>query len=221
MGFGQHLTRNTALVAENHQGLVAGMTYRLKDFEEGHVVSFICSSDKIEVEVLGGLIETLLYWHPYLKRVTYNQTMDQRVIMQQKYIYKDQSYHDVDRGIDVFKVAIDKIVPEQLCVNQDKLQAVKTWLKRPEDVVVTCVDIQNKMVCVDGYTRLLAAYQEGFSHVYACFEIVEDTSFYEVCLQWCDKAGIKSIGDLSMRVVDAKTHQKIWVERCQAYFQSV
>ena len=128
---------------------------------------------------------------------------------------------NVEKEIRVFKIKIDEIIPEQLTVDSEKLDKVNTWLKTPEQVIVNCVNINDKTVCIDGYSRLVAAHNKGFKHVYGYVD-PEDTNheFYKTCLSWCEEQNVKTIADLAKRVVTPEEHQEIWINRCQAYFQS-
>lgn len=109
---------------------------------------------------------------------------------------------------------------EQLTVSKSKLDSVLKWIKTDEDVIVCVVKIDDKYVCIDGYSRLLAAYLKGFSHVYCYLEKDKyNENDYRKFLKWCHIENVFTIKDLKNRVVSDDEHQRIWIDRCQNYFK--
>ena len=104
-------------------------------------------------------------------------------------------------------------------VNKEKVDRISTWVNKPEDVVVQCVQIEDKTVCVDGYSRLVAAYIKGFEYVYAYLQTDTDNiEFYKTCMEWCKAQKIFSIKDLTSRIVSPEEHERLWINKCQTYF---
>lgn len=214
---------NTALIAEDDGEVIGSMEYRINGMEESEIISFLTYKPCDVKEVLKGLVDEMLYWNPYLKRILYNQNNK---------IIKDNQLVDIGfikdkiwilnriSNISIFKVDIEEITPEQLTVDKVKIDRAISWIEKPEDIIVNCVKIHNKLVCIDGYSRLIAAYKKGFEYVYAYVdEEATNLDFYEVCLSWCEKEGVRTIKDLLNRIVMPEEHQKLWINRCQRYLK--
>jgi len=193
------LDRGCAFIAEAEGRVVGSLAYKIVDHKRCKVVSY----DSLDGgDHLADFIDYLTYWHPYLATYKFGH-----------------HWYPMKVSAPVYKVCLDQIVPEQLTVDQSKLDRVNDWLKHPEEVVVACVDLEGRQVCVDGYSRLLSAYEKGFSYVYAYEEKDYNEAFIRTCLSWCQEEGVLTLDDLSKRVVAPKDHQRLWIDRCQAYFK--
>jgi hypothetical protein len=123
--------------------------------------------------------------------------------------------------IEAFRINIDDITPEQLTVDKVKLERVSSWIESPEDIVVCCARIGDRIVSIDGHSRLVAAYNKGFKYVYAYIEPDNSSmEFFKACLGWCEEQNIFGVKDLSNRVVTPEEHEKIWISRCQEYLKN-
>ena len=81
------------------------------------------------------------------------------------------------------------------------------------------MEIDGKVVCIDGYSRLVAAIK-GFRYVYGFFEDdIGSLDFYRTCLKWCKDENILTISDLANRIVAPAKHQELWIDRCQEYLR--
>jgi hypothetical protein len=218
------INHNTALIAEDGEDIIASLEYRIKSMEEAEIVNFSAFKPCGEKEVFKGLVDEMLYWNPYLKRILFSR--DNKMV-------KDDYLRDLgfEEGVvwilntvcsaEVFKVDIDEIMPEQLTVDKTKLGRVSSWIQGPEDVIVSCVRIDDKLICIDGYSRLVAAFNKGFNYVYAYVEEENNNlEFYKTCKSWCEEEGVLSIKDLAGKVVTPEEHQRIWIDRCQSYLRA-
>lgn len=143
------------------------------------------------------------YWNPFIKRIKYQAEV-----------------FEIDKNVKLIKIPILKIRVEQLTVNQAKLDNVSKWVKKPEDVIINVVEINDQFVCIDGYSRLMAAYLKGFDYIYYFNEIDDyDPNDYKEFLKWCEDENIFTIKDLINRIVPPDEHQLIWIDRCQNYFK--
>jgi hypothetical protein len=202
---------------------VAVLEYEISDIQTAKILSFKSFRSCDESKVLKGLVNEILYWNPYIQAVLYDGTNDMissETLMSSGFSKEHVWILYTNSNIEVFKININKITPEQLTVDRAKLSKVSSWVEKPEDIIVTCVKIEDKIVTIDGYSRLVAAFNKGFDYVYAHFD-PENTSveFYKTCLKWCEEEGVCTIKDLSKRVVSPDEHQRLWVDRCQAYLR--
>lgn len=216
------LIHNTALIASEDAEVIGVLEYEIKNLEEAEIINFNIFKFHDERVVFKGFIDEIKYWNSYLKRIL---CKDGRIIKED--ILKDAGFKKESAWIlhirdyvEVFKIDINKITPEQLIADKVKINKVSSWIESSEDIVITCVKIKDKIVCIDGYSRLLVAYNKGFKYVYAYFEEENvDIKFFETCLKWCEKEKIFTIKDLTNRIVIPEEHERLWVSRCQAYFR--
>ncbi|MSB11389.1 hypothetical protein [Finegoldia sp. BIOML-A1] len=71
------------------------------------------------------------------------------------------------KDLEVFKLDLDKIQPIQFFIDSDKLEAVKSFVNREEDVIIPVTICEDTYASLDGHTRLYLAYSLGFKYVYA------------------------------------------------------
>lgn len=118
----------------------------------------------------------------------------------------------------VFPLQIDKIVLSQLYISSDKLAAVlKVFDEKRERELepIPIKELDGELVATDGHTRLLAWHLKGYREVACVWEDVEmDWDAYRICVRWCREEGIQSIADLKYRIIDAKSYQTLWLDRC-------
>lgn len=217
------ISHNTALIAKEVAKVVGVLEYEINNIVDAEIINIKSYDLEHENEILKGFIDEIMYWNPYIKRISYNE--DNAMITHEALEYCLFSKRGIwvlnsGSNIDVFKIGIDKITPEQLTVDREKIQRVGSWIEKPEDIVVTCVKIDDKVVTIDGYSRLIVALNKGFNYVYAHFEPDNtSTKFYKTCMGWCQEEGVYTIKDLSTRVVSPEEHQRLWVNRCQEYIK--
>ena len=71
------------------------------------------------------------------------------------------------KEVEVFKLDLDKIQPIQFFIDSDKLEAVKSFVNREEDVIIPVTKREGTYASLDGHTSLYLAYSLGFKYVYA------------------------------------------------------
>lgn len=114
---------------------------------------------------------------------------------------------------------LDGIQPTQLFISSEKLSEVMKTFDATNPALMAPIPIKrlkNKVILVDGHTRAFAAFLHGFSQIPVYWETEElDWDAYEICVEWCEKEGIRTIADLKDRVVAHKDYEKLWYERCE------
>jgi hypothetical protein len=119
---------------------------------------------------------------------------------------------------DVSALRLDRAQPSQLYISTLKLAWIRHYLdlSRPESLEpVPVVRLRGKTVYADGHTRAFAAFSAGLAELPAYWDADElDWAAYEICVRWCERAGIHTIADLGGRVVSPDVYQDLWLDRC-------
>ena len=68
-------------------------------------------------------------------------------------------------AVRLFWTEMDSIQPSQFYADEEKLEAVRSFIKTPEDVVIPLIEHEGRYVSLDGHTRLYAAREMGFTQV--------------------------------------------------------
>ena len=66
-----------------------------------------------------------------------------------------------------FRIRIEEIQPSQFYVDEDKIEAVKTFITSPKDIIIPVMKENGKYISLDGHTRLAAAIELGYDEVIA------------------------------------------------------
>ncbi len=121
-----------------------------------------------------------------------------------------------------FQLALSAVRPTQLYLSRQKLAGVLEWfnVEEPAYDPLTVIKIEERWYLIDGHTRAFVAVLAGEQTL----RVIHDESIYDnpafpvyrQCIAWCQEAGIKTIDDLSGRLVDHQTYEREWIERCQA-----
>lgn len=212
---------NTALVAWEEKKVIGILEYEIRSIEKANIINFSIVQASGENIILKGFIEEIAYWNPHLKRILWkpdNYFISEGSLENVGFVHNNQWFFNMNDSVEAFKISIDEIIPEQLTIDRTKLEMVSSWIEKPEDVILCCVNIEDKIVSIDGHSRLVAAYNKGFKYVYAYMDQNNDNiEFYKICLDWCQKEGICSVRDLAGRVVITEEHERLWINRCQKY----
>lgn len=122
-----------------------------------------------------------------------------------------KEYEDVR----VFDLPIGQIQPSQFYVDQEKLQAVGSFIRCPEDIVIPVLEHEGRYVSADGHTRLCLAHRRGYDHVRAFLE--RDAGGY--LLEFVREAqgrGIFHVEDMEM--LSHEEYEVKWNRFCEDFF---
>lgn len=114
----------------------------------------------------------------------------------------------------VFTLAIDDIQPSQFYVDQNKIDAVGTFLSRQEDIIIQVAAHNGRYISLDGHTRLYYAIMQGWTQVRA----VEEEAF-DCVYDFADEAqkrGITSPKD--MVLLSHLEYEEKWNRYCDDFF---
>jgi len=113
---------------------------------------------------------------------------------------------------------LDELQPSQLYISAAKLAAVQRDFdpRRPERLEPIPIQaLAGRVIMTDGHTRALAAYRAGLAEVAVVWDEDElDWAAYQICVDWCLAAGIRTVADLHDRVVPADVYEVVWHQRC-------
>ena len=114
----------------------------------------------------------------------------------------------------VLTLEVDKIQPSQFYIDEDKLNALKSFIKNSKDIVIQVVKSDEGYICVDGHTRLFIAFLKNFKTVHAIeTEFDDDTNYF---VSQAKKRNIFTIKDL--KLVSHSDYKKLWLNFCDSYF---
>jgi hypothetical protein len=113
---------------------------------------------------------------------------------------------------------LSQIQPSQLYISAAKLARVQAAFdpRQPASLgPLPVVMLEGQVVLTDGHTRAFAAFLAGLDEVLTYWDEDElDWEAYRICVRWCKEAGIRTIADLTERVVDAQAYEQLWRGRC-------
>lgn len=115
---------------------------------------------------------------------------------------------------EIIEVEPDRIQPSQFFVDEEKLAAIRTFIRKPEDVVIQVLPWNGRFISLDGHTRLYAAVQAGFSSVKAV--ISETDEWVWPFVQEAQRRKILSPRDLILLSHDEYEVQ--WNQYCDSVF---
>ena len=121
------------------------------------------------------------------------------------------------KDVEVFKLGLDKFQPIQFFIDSDKLEAVKSFVNREEDVIIPVTICEDTYASLDGHTRLYLAYSLGFKYVYAYLS--EPFCGFDYFFDEARKRNIFTAKDLTLLTHDDYTVK--WDKFCDEYYMSI
>ena len=121
------------------------------------------------------------------------------------------------KDVEVFKLDLDKIQPIQFFIDSDKLEAVKSFVNREEDVIIPVTICEDTYASLDGHTRLYLAYSLGFKYVYAYLS--ETFCGFDYFFDEARKRNIFTAKYLTLLTHDDYTVK--WDKFCDEYYMSI
>lgn len=118
----------------------------------------------------------------------------------------------------VFTKNIKDIQPSQLYINKAKLSKVEKYLESTDIANIDPLPIKkigDNIFFTDGHTRAFALMNKGIEEIKVYWDEDDlDWLQYLICVDWCNKEGIKNISDLKNRVVEDDDYKTLWHHRC-------
>lgn len=79
--------------------------------------------------------------------------------------------------VDVFDIEINNIQPSQFFVDLDKVNAIKTFIKDEDDIIIALIKKDDQFISLDGHTRLYYAVSKGYSKVKGFLTETDDSIY--------------------------------------------
>ncbi len=119
--------------------------------------------------------------------------------------------------VPIITLSLDSIQPSQFYVDEEKIVAVRSFIQRPEDIVIQVISCEGRYISLDGHTRLFYAVMNGWDKIRA----VEDTAG-DYILGFVEEAKRRGIlNPRQLQLVDHVTYQEKWDKFCDAFFRSM
>lgn len=112
-------------------------------------------------------------------------------------------------------VSLDLIQPSQFYVDKDKVNAISTFIKNEDNIVIQVMKYGNRYISLDGHTRLYYALQKGFNVVKAIVCEEENDWTYKFVNE-AQKRNIYHIHD--MILVSHNEYEVLWNDYCDSLF---
>lgn len=74
----------------------------------------------------------------------------------------------------LLEIELDKIQPSQFFIDEEKLNAIRSFVRGAGDIVIQVISWNDRYISLDGHTRLYLAVQSGFRSVRAVTSEADD-----------------------------------------------
>lgn len=114
----------------------------------------------------------------------------------------------------LLKIDLSAIQPSQFYVDQDKLNAICSFIHKAEDIIIQVIKYGDRYISLDGHTRLFYAVMNGWEYVMA----VEDGSgdYIYGFVEEAIRRGITTAYDLQL--ISHAEYEEKWNKFCDDYF---
>jgi hypothetical protein len=113
---------------------------------------------------------------------------------------------------------LNGIQPSQLYISSEKLERACAYLASTAEEMepLPIKTLAGCEVFTDGHTRAFAAFRQGLVKIPVFWDEDDlDWEAYEICVEWCREAGIRTIADLEGRVISPDDYEVMWLQRCE------
>lgn len=116
---------------------------------------------------------------------------------------------------ELLSLSPDRIQPSQFYVDEEKLEAIGTFIHKPEDIIIQVIPYEGRYLSLDGHTRLYYAVSRGWDTVRAVVSDFDD-SIYGFAEE-ARRRNIFSPGDMAL--VSHREYEEKWNQFCDAYYE--
>lgn len=71
-------------------------------------------------------------------------------------------------------IKLEQIQPSQFYVDENKIAAISSFIRRPEDIIIQILPHRDRYISLDGHTRLYYAVMQGWESVRAVTEVSDE-----------------------------------------------
>lgn len=118
---------------------------------------------------------------------------------------------------EVFSLSLEQIQPSQFYVDEDKLEAIGTFIRKPEDIIIQVMPYEGRYLSLDGHTRLYYAVRKGWNTIRGVVADCDD-SIYGFA-QEAKRRNLFSPRD--MKPVSHIEYEEKWNRFCDEYFANI
>ena len=109
---------------------------------------------------------------------------------------------------------LDQIQPSQYFVDEDKIAAISSFIKKPQDIIIQVLPNEDRFISLDGHTRLYYAVMKGWECVRAVVES-SDNWVYKFVTE-AQKRGIYTPKEMTL--VSHHEYEEKWNRFCDDFF---
>lgn len=80
-------------------------------------------------------------------------------------------------AVTLLDIPLERIQPSQFYVDTDKISAIRSFIHRPEDIIIQVMSYEDRYLSLDGHTRLYYAVMNGWNYVRAVVDTSDDWVF--------------------------------------------
>lgn len=108
------------------------------------------------------------------------------------------------------------IQPSQFYVDKDKINAIRNFIRSPEDIIIQVMRYGDLFISLDGHTRLYYAVMNGWTEVMAAENATADYIYGFVK----EAINRKITTPYDLQLVSHADYQEKWNKICDEYFKS-
>lgn len=115
---------------------------------------------------------------------------------------------------DIFELNPEQIQPSQFYVDSEKIEAIRTFIHQPQDIIIQVIPYEDRYISLDGHTRLYYAVMNGWTTVRAVIETSDDWVYRFV--DEAQKSGVYTPYDMSL--ISRSEYEQKWNRFCDEIF---
>ncbi len=116
--------------------------------------------------------------------------------------------------VEIFELGLEQIQPSQFYVDSTKIEAIKTFIHQPQDIIIQVMPHKGRYISLDGHTRLYYAVMKGWTTVRAVIEASDDWVYRFV--DEARKRGVYTPNDMSL--ISHSEYEQKWNRFCDEIF---
>ncbi len=114
----------------------------------------------------------------------------------------------------VLTIPLEQIQPSQFYVSTEKIEAISSFIQKPEDIMIQVLPSNGRYLSLDGHTRLYLAVMRGWTSVRAVCQTSDDWIYRFV--EEAQRRGIFTPKD--MVPLGPEAYEEKWNGFCDAFF---
>lgn len=133
-------------------------------------------------------------------------------------IFKDKDGYAIKEypKANIVSIPLDALQPSQFYVDKDKIQAIASFIKKPDDIIIQAIEYNDHYIALDGHTRLYFAVMNGWSSVRAVL-VSADDYVYDFVREATNR-GVYKPQDLIL--LEHEEYVIKWHNFCDEYFKN-